>query len=96
MRHVFANQTSSNALLLCVGIVGVAQVTQFQIIASVLLIIEKALNKWSLQVGFFEICAMPLFRSYVELLPAAQPMLDAVKTNYNKWLGMHNPPDGVQ
>lgn len=69
---------------------------QFQIIASVLLIIEKALAKCSLQVGFFEICAMPLFRSYVELLPAAQPMLDAVKTNYNRWLGMHNPPDGVQ
>ena len=51
---------------------------------------------WCLQVGFFEICAMPLFRSYVELLPAAQPMLDAVKANYNKWLSMHNQSDGIQ
>ncbi|KAK9850632.1 hypothetical protein WJX84_010905 [Apatococcus fuscideae] len=44
------------------------------------------------QVGFFEICAMPMFKSYVQLCPAAQPMMDAVKANYNRWHGMQHPP----
>ena len=37
------------------------------------------------QVGFFEIVAMPLFKSYVEFVPASQPMLDGVKANYQYW-----------
>ncbi len=42
-----------------------------------------------IQVGFFEIVAMPLYKSYVELIPAAQPMLDNLKTNYRYWHGLH-------
>ena len=32
---------------------------------------------------------MPLFQSYVELIGAAQPMLEAVKANYQYWHGAH-------
>ncbi|KAK9822894.1 hypothetical protein WJX74_001716 [Apatococcus lobatus] len=42
------------------------------------------------QVGFFEIVAMPLFRGYVEFVPAAQPMLDGVKANYQYWHSVHH------
>ncbi len=46
-----------------------------------------------MQVGFFEIVAMPLFKSYVELFAAAQPMLNAVKANYKYWHGIHEAHD---
>ncbi|KAK9850625.1 hypothetical protein WJX84_003967 [Apatococcus fuscideae] len=42
------------------------------------------------QVGFLEIVALPLFKSFVEQMPAAQPMLDAVKANYKYWHGVHH------
>ena len=38
-----------------------------------------------LQVGFFEIVALPLLRSYVEVIPCAQPMLDGMLSNYEYW-----------
>lgn len=41
-----------------------------------------------LQVGFFEIVALPLFKSFVELIPSAQPMLDGVMANYDYWHGL--------
>ncbi|KAK9825726.1 hypothetical protein WJX74_001516 [Apatococcus lobatus] len=37
------------------------------------------------QVGFFEIVALPLLRSYVEVIPDAQPMLDGMLNNYEFW-----------
>ncbi|KAK9866453.1 hypothetical protein WJX84_009890 [Apatococcus fuscideae] len=46
------------------------------------------------QVGFFEIVALPLFKQYVELLPMAQPVLDAVKANYQYWHHVHHLHDG--
>ena len=45
------------------------------------------------QVGFFEIVALPLFKGYVEHIPAAQPMLDAIKANYQYWHGVHHVHD---
>ena len=38
-----------------------------------------------LQVGFFEIVALPLFNGFVELIPDARPMLDGVMENYEYW-----------
>ncbi|KAK9859297.1 hypothetical protein WJX84_010074 [Apatococcus fuscideae] len=37
------------------------------------------------QVGFFEIVALPLFAGYVQVIPNAKPLLDAVKSNYRFW-----------
>ena len=39
----------------------------------------------SLQVGFFEIVALPLFTSYSQLIQGAKPVLDAAMTNYRHW-----------
>ena len=41
------------------------------------------------QVGFFEIVALPLFNSYVDLMPEAKPMLDNVCANYKQWHELH-------
>ena len=38
-----------------------------------------------MQVGFFEIVAMPLFNAYVSLIPDAHPMLDNATNNYHEW-----------
>lgn len=38
-----------------------------------------------LQVGFFEVVVLPMFRSLVTVLPGAQVMLDAVSDNYMMW-----------
>ena len=38
-----------------------------------------------LQVGFFEIVALPLFNGFVELIPGAKAMLDGVLANYDHW-----------
>lgn len=46
-----------------------------------------------MQVGFFEIVALPLFKAYVEFIPAAQPMLDAIKANYQHWHEVHHVHD---
>lgn len=46
-----------------------------------------------MQVGFFEIVALPLFKQYVEMMPMAQPMLDAVKANYKYWHNVHHMYD---
>ena len=46
------------------------------------------------QVGFFEIVALPLFKQYVECMPMAQPVLDAVKANYQYWHRVHHMHDG--
>lgn len=37
------------------------------------------------QVGFFDIVALPLYQSFCQIFPAASPMLEAVKENYNMW-----------
>ena len=37
------------------------------------------------QVGFFEIVALPLFTAYQELMPESRPMLDNVRANYKQW-----------
>ena len=37
------------------------------------------------QIGFFDIVALPLFQSFALTFPAASPMLEAVKDNYNMW-----------
>ncbi|KAK9831614.1 hypothetical protein WJX74_002581 [Apatococcus lobatus] len=37
------------------------------------------------QVGFFEIVALPLVTTYVQMVPEAKPMLNAVMDNYNYW-----------
>lgn len=49
----------------------------------------------AMQVGFFEIVALPLFKGYVELIPAAQPMLDAIKANYQHWHEVHHVHDNI-
>lgn len=38
-----------------------------------------------MQVGFFEIVALPLVTTYVQMVPEAKPMLNAVMDNYNYW-----------
>ena len=38
-----------------------------------------------LQVGFFDIVALPLFQSFAQAFPESTPMLDAVKDNYLMW-----------
>merc|ERR1712196_223971 len=40
------------------------------------------------QVGFFDFVALPLLRSLVRVVPAAQPMLDAAMANYSSWKNM--------
>ena len=42
------------------------------------------LQYW-VQVGFFEIVALPMFSSYVSAMPQSQPLLDAVMKNYHYW-----------
>jgi cAMP-specific phosphodiesterase 4 len=37
------------------------------------------------QVGFFQFVVLPLFQSFVAVVPAAQPMLDAINHNYECW-----------
>ena len=41
-----------------------------------------------LQVGFFEIVALPLFKGFVELIPSTKPILDGVMANYEHWRGL--------
>lgn len=49
------------------------------------------------QVGFFEVVAMPLFRSLVAVVPGAQPLLDAASDNYFIWRAGGKPGgDGQQ
>ena len=38
-----------------------------------------------LQVGFFEVVVLPLFRAFVTIFPRAQPMLERVEDNYQMW-----------
>ncbi len=38
-----------------------------------------------LQVGFFDIVALPLFQSFSQKFPEAEPLLAAVKENYEMW-----------
>lgn len=38
-----------------------------------------------LQVGFFDIVALPLFQSFAQAFIESTPMLDAVKDNYQMW-----------
>ena len=37
------------------------------------------------QVGFFEIVAMPLMRTYCSIFPVAQPLMNSLTTNYRMW-----------
>ena len=43
------------------------------------------------QVGFFDVVAMPLFRSWCAILTDARPMLIAVEENRQKWKAMDQP-----
>ena len=38
-----------------------------------------------IQVGFFEVVALPLFQAIVAIAPCAQHMLDAANDNYCMW-----------
>ncbi len=38
-----------------------------------------------MQMGFFSIVGIPLFKAMAELFEDAQPMLDGVLSNYNHW-----------
>jgi len=38
-----------------------------------------------LQLGFFNIVGIPLFKTMVELFEDAQPILDGVLTNFRHW-----------
>lgn len=38
-----------------------------------------------MQVGFFEVVALPLFGTMAKVLPAAQHMLRAAQDNYSRW-----------
>ena len=38
-----------------------------------------------MQVGFFDIVALPLFQSFAQAFPDSTPLLDAVKDNYSMW-----------
>ena len=38
-----------------------------------------------LQMGFFNIVGIPLFKAMVDLFEDAQPMLDGVLTNFEMW-----------
>lgn len=38
-----------------------------------------------MQVGFFDVVAMPLFRSWCAVLTDARPMLRAVEDNRRRW-----------
>lgn len=39
----------------------------------------------AMQVGFFNIVGLPLFKAMVGLFPSAQPILDGALINYSKW-----------
>lgn len=45
------------------------------------------------QVGFFEVVALPLFTNIRAVLPAAEPMLEAVLGNYARWRKCASKPD---
>ena len=38
-----------------------------------------------MQLGFFSIVGIPLFKAMAELFEDAQPMLDGVLANYHHW-----------
>lgn len=38
-----------------------------------------------LQLGFFQIVGIPLFKALADLFPDAQPMLDGVLQNFKHW-----------
>lgn len=38
-----------------------------------------------LQLGFFSIVGIPLFKAMAELFPDTQPILDGVQENYRHW-----------
>ena len=37
------------------------------------------------QVGFFEIVAMPLMRTYCSIFPSAQPLMESLTDNFHMW-----------
>lgn len=39
----------------------------------------------SLQVGFFDVVALPLFQNFGKVFPASRPLLAGVLGNYNHW-----------
>lgn len=43
------------------------------------------------QVGFFDIVAMPLFRSFSSMFPDCGPMVKAVEDNFKMWQEMEPP-----
>ena len=44
-----------------------------------------AKNDCLVQLGFFSIVGIPLFKAMAELFEDAQPMLDGVLSNYHHW-----------
>merc|ERR1740123_846905 len=43
------------------------------------------------QVGFFDHVVLPFFRTFVSLVPAAQPLLQGVIVNKDRWLRLEQP-----
>jgi cAMP-specific phosphodiesterase 4/calcium/calmodulin-dependent 3',5'-cyclic nucleotide phosphodiesterase len=46
------------------------------------------------QVSFFQLVALPLFQSLVDVVPLARPMLDAVTSNSQRWRLLDEAADG--
>lgn len=44
-----------------------------------------------LQIGFFELCALPLFTALSAVLPATLHMQNAAMDNYYRWLSQAEP-----
>ena len=48
-------------------------------------LLQTATCEVPLQLGFFQIVGIPLFKAMADLFPDAQPMLDGVLTNFQHW-----------
>ena len=48
---------------------------------------ESSQHAWDccLQLGFFSIVGIPLFKALVDLFPEAKPVLDGVTANFHHW-----------
>ena len=44
------------------------------------------------QVGFFDIVVFPLFKAWVDVFPASEPLLEHVTENYEYWRSRESPP----
>lgn len=53
---------------------------------------QEPLRLSDAQIGFFEVVALPLFKSFVEKFPLAQPMTEHAQENLSMW---HTKVDDV-